>query len=232
MDPTRKTARWAGLLYFLTIPLGMTGLIYVPSKLFVPGDSAATAGNIRSFTALLRLGIASELLAQIFLIYSVLLLFRLFRPVSETLARQLVVLGALVSAPILFVNVINEFAALILAGGGGTLTVFDQPQRDALAYLFMQLHGRGYVVAEIFWGLWLFPFGLLVIRSGFIPRLLGVALIIAGVGYVAESASVILLPNLDDAVNAIARLLELGELPIIFWLMVWGARARRQAGER
>ncbi len=219
MDATRKTARWAGLLYFLTIPTGMFGLVYAPSKLFVHGDAAATADNIRASGWLLRYGMAGELLGQIFLIYAVLVLYRLFRPVDESLARQMVVLGALVSAPILFVNLLNECAALLLVEND----VYAPLGREALAYLFMQLHGRGYIVAEIFWGLWLFPFGLLVIRSGFIPRILGWALIAAGIGYVASSAAWFLAPEYQDAVDAVARRLELGELPIVFWLMIWGA---------
>jgi hypothetical protein len=219
MDATRKTARWAGLLYFLTIPTGMFGLVYAPSKLFVHGDAAATAENIRASDWLLRYGMAGELLGQIFLIYAVLVLYRLFRPVDEALARSMVVLGALISAPILFVNLLNECAALLLVEND----IYEPLGRDALAYLFMQLHGRGYIVAEIFWGLWLFPFGLLVIRSGFIPRILGWALIAAGIGYVASSAAWFLAPDYQDAVDAVARRLELGELPIVFWLMIWGA---------
>jgi hypothetical protein len=211
--------------YFLTIPSGMIGPVYVPSRLFVHGDAAATAANIRGSAALLCLGMASELLGQVLLIYAALLLYRLFRPVSEKLAFQMLVLGALVSAPILCVDVLNEITALILAGGGGgTLAAFDPAQRDALAYLFMVLHGRGYDVAEIFWGLWLFPFGLLVISCGFIPRLLGVLLLIAGIGYVGDSIASVALPDIEDWVFAVARRLELGELPIIFRLMILGVR--------
>ena len=222
MDATRNTARWAGLLYFLTIPTGMFGLVYAPSKLFVHGDAAATAENIRASSWLLRYGMAGELLGQIFLIYAVLVLYRLFRPVDEALARQMVVLGALVSAPILFVNLLNECAALLLVQSD-VLATLGRQQADTLAYLFMQLHGRGYIVAEVFWGLWLFPFGLLVTRSGFIPRILGWALIAAGIGYVAGSAAWFLAPDYQDAVDAVVRRLELGELPIVFWLMIWGA---------
>jgi len=222
MDATRKTARWAGLLYFLTIPTGMFGLVYAPSKLFVQGDATATADNIRASGALLRLGMAGELAGQVFLIYAVLVLYRLFRPVDASLARQMVVLGALVSAPILFVNLLNEFAALLLVEND-VYAPIGRPQLDALAYLFMQLHGRGYVVAQLFWGLWLFPFGLLCIRSGFIPRILGWALIAAGIGYVADCAAWFLAPDFEDAVDAVARRLELGELPIVFWLMIWGS---------
>jgi hypothetical protein len=221
---TKRTARRAGALYFPTLLLGPVGLLYVPSQIFVHGDASATAEHIRRSSTLLRVGMASELIAQLLLVYAVLVLYELFKPVNRSYARQLVTLGALVSAPILFVNLLNEFAALILASGTGYLTAFTPQQLDALAYLFMQLHGRGYVIAEIFWGLWLFPFGALVIRCGFIPRLLGVLLVIAGVGYVADCTIGLLFPQLPDTIGGICRLLELGEMPIIFWLLIWGAR--------
>jgi Domain of unknown function (DUF4386) len=220
----KKTARLAGALYFLTIGTGAIGLVYVPSKLLVSGDASATADNIRASPFLLRFGIANELFGQIALVYAVLVLYRLFKPVNESQARQLLVLGALVSAPILFVNVLNEFAALLLLSGNSYLSVFDKAHLDALAYFFMRLHGRGFVVAEIFWGLWLFPFGALVIRCGFIPRFLGVLLLIAGLGYVADSIVSLLLPQFEDVVHSTVRLMEQGEPPIIFWLLIWGAR--------
>jgi Domain of unknown function (DUF4386) len=224
LSAIKRTARVAGALYFLTIGTGFMGLVYVPSKLVVRGDATATAANIRASVFLLRLGIASELFGQIALVYAVLVLYRLFKPVNESQARQLLVLGALVSAPILFVNVLNEFAALLLVSGNSYLAVFDKAHLDALAYFFMRLHGRGFVVAEIFWGLWLFPFGALVIRCGFIPRFLGVLLLIAGLGYVADSIVSLLLPQFEDVVHSTVRLMEQGEPPIIFWLLIWGAR--------
>jgi hypothetical protein len=103
----------------------------------------------------------------------VLLLYRLFKPVNTLLAQQLLILGALVSVPIVFLNTVNEMAALTLARGPAFLSVFDRGQADALAYLFLRLHSLGINVASIFWGLWLIPFGLLVVRSGWFPRVLG-----------------------------------------------------------
>ncbi|HZO20649.1 MAG TPA: DUF4386 domain-containing protein, partial [Gemmatimonadaceae bacterium] len=97
-----------------------------------------------------------------------------------------------------------------------------RPQRDALAYLFVRLHDRGLVVASIFWGLWLFPLGMLAIRSRFVPRILGVLLIIAGGGYLASSTVLLVLPRFADVVVPVASILYFGELPFIFWLVVWG----------
>jgi len=131
----------------------------------------------------------------------------------------------LLSVPISFLNVLNEIAALNLAQGGTNfLSVIDASQRDAVAYLFMRLHGRGFVLAQVFWGLWLFPFGACVIRSGFIPRFLGILLMVAGAGYVADSFAELALPQYADAVGRVTAIANFGELPIIFWLLIWGAK--------
>jgi hypothetical protein len=225
MDSTRKQARIAGLLYALIAVTAPVGLIFVPGKLFVTGDAAATADHIRASESLLRMGIASELFHQAIEVFLVLVLYGLFKGVNKSLARQLAILG-LIPIPIVFLNVLNEIAALILVSGANFLAVFGKPQLDALAMLFVRLHGQGLQVAAIFWGLWLFPFGLLVMRCGFIPRALGVLLMIAGLGYVLESFTSLILPHSTGTVGGIAGILELGELPIILWLLIWGAKAK------
>jgi hypothetical protein len=189
----------------------------------VSGDATATANHIRASETLLRFGIASELTSFIIFIFVVLALYRLFKAVSEKHALAMVIL-LLVSIPISLLNVLNEIAALILVSGADFLSAFEKGQLDALAYLFLRLHGQGFVVAEIFWGLWLFPFGVLVIRSGFIPRFLGVLLFIAGFGYLASSFTSLLLPSYRHLVDQFAMVLTAGELPIIFWLLIWGAK--------
>jgi hypothetical protein len=200
--------------------------MYVPSKLIVSGNATATADNVRASEGLLRIGIASELIHQVIAIFLVLALYRLFKPVNETQAKQMVILGALVSVPIMFVNVLNDIAALILVSGADFLSVFEKPELDALAYLFLRLHGQGITVASIFWGLWLFPFGMLVIRSGFIPHVFGFLLMIAGVAYLASSFATLVLPRYAELVSQIAFPLEVAEIPIIFWLLIWGAKPR------
>lgn len=226
MSSTQRQARFAGFLYLLMALSAPIGLMYVPGKLIVSGNAAATADNIRASEGLFRLGIASELVHQAIGVFLVLALYRLFKPVDEGLARHLVALGALVSVPIMFVNVLNEIAVLALVRGADFLSVFEKPQSDALAYLFLHLHGRGITVASIFWGLWLFPFGLLVIRSGFIPRVLGYLLLIAGAAYLASATATLLLPQWASMVGQVALPLEVAEVPIIFWLAIWGARTR------
>lgn len=220
----RRQARVAGLWYVVLAISAPFGLMYVPGELLPSQDATAAANQIRVSAWLLRLAIASELFHQVVCVFLVLALYRLFKAVSETHARQLVVLGALVSVPIVFLNVLNQIAALVLVRGASFLSVFDARQLDALAYLFLRLHGQGILIASIFWGLWLFPFGTLVIRSGFIPPVLGVALFIGGAGYLIVSIYTLILPQLPHVVRQLGENLELGEVPIIFWLAIWGAR--------
>lgn len=224
MNSTKKQARIAGLLYLLLGVTAPIGLLLVPNELIVTGDATSTADRIRASESLFRIGVASELFSQVIVIFLVLALFRLFRAVNENLAVLVVILGALVSVPIAFLNVVNELAALMLLRGAEFLSVFDESQLDALAYFFLRLHGRGLDVVAIFWGLWLFPFGMLVIRSGFIPRVLGVLMMIAGFSYLASSITTVLLPQYVQAVNRFTMVLSFGEVPIIFWLVIWGAR--------
>ncbi len=225
----KKTAQLAGILYLLGGLTAPFALIYVPGKLLVPGDATATANALRTLGGLLRMGIAVELLGFTLSIFVSLVLYRLFKAVSQQQALALLVLS-LLSIPIVFVNLLNEIAALQLAAGGANfLSVFDAPQRDALAYLFLSLHGKGFTVAQIFWGLWLFPFGILVIRSGFIPRVLGVLLIIAGVGNLIAAFTALVLPQYVDRVSLFTTVLSFGEMPIIFWLLIRGARPQPAA---
>jgi hypothetical protein len=228
MISKKEQARHAGRLYFLMGIIAPIGLLLVPNALIVSGDAAATADRIRASAWLLRLGIASELVHQVIAVFLLLALYRVFKEVDEHQARLLVILGGLVSIPIVFLNVVNEVAALIIVRGPRFLSVFDQGQQDALAYLFLRLHTQGINVASIFWGLWLFPFGVLVIRSGFIPRVLGILMLIAGVAYLAGSFTSLLLPQSAPLVNQVAGILQFGELPIIFWLLIWGAREPRR----
>jgi hypothetical protein len=223
MNSTKKQARVAGLLYLLASIPAPFGLIYVPNKLIVTGDATATADHVRASDTLLRLGIGSELISSIIFIFVVLALYRLFKPVSEKHALAMATL-LLISLPISFFSVLNEIAALTVVSGASFLSAFDQRQLDTLAYLFFRLRGHGIIVAQIFWGLWLFPFGILVIRCGFIPRFLGFLLFIAGFGYVASSFTALLLPAYRHSVDQFATILEAAELPIIFWLLIWGAK--------
>jgi Domain of unknown function (DUF4386) len=143
--------------------------------------------------------------------------------VSNTQASLMVTL-VLISVPITFLNVLNEVAALRLLHGVSFLGVVNDTQRDVLALLFLNLHGDGASLANIFWGLWLFPFGALVMRSGFIPRILGVLLILNGVALIVVSLTALMFPAHLDTVSRYAIVPELGELWMMGWLLIKGVR--------
>jgi hypothetical protein len=230
MTPNKKTARGAGLLYVLLGITGAFGIAIVPATLIVRGDATATAERIRSSEPLFRLGIASELIAATTFIFLGLALHRLFKAVNEGQASLMVIL-VLVSVPISFLNVLNEIAALVLLSGPDFLSVFGKPQLEALALLFLGLHSQGFGVAEIFWGLWLLPLGALVIGSGFAPRVLGFLVILAGLAYLADSFTSLLLPLYRQLVSIVAALFEaVGELSMIAWLLITGAKAQPLEG--
>jgi len=135
----------------------------------------------------------------------------------------------LVQVPIGFVDAVNQLAVLVLLRGADFLAVFDQPHREALAMLFLKLSDQMTIVSEIFWGLWLFPLGLLTFRSGFLPRFLGVWLIINGIAYVVTSFVGMMTPQHMDFVSKVTFPLLLGELAFMLWLVIRGARPKQPA---
>src|SRR4029077_17343216 len=223
MSFTRNPGRFAGLLYVLTSIIGFFAMGYVPGKLIVHGNAAATAVNISAHETLFRLGVAGAIIGQAAFIFVALALFDLLKGVSQRHA-SLMVLLIVVSVPIAFVNELNSIAALVLVRGADFLSVLDKPQREALAMLFLKLHGQGFVVAEMFWGLWLFPLGLLVYKSRFVPRFLGVWLLFAGVAWVVQSLTGLLLPQYQDKVNSYSQPAIVGEIAFMLWLLIKGAK--------
>jgi hypothetical protein len=226
VNSIQNKARFAGLLYLLTAIPNVSYLIYVPSVLIVPGDATATAGRIMASESLFRMGIVSELAGATIFIFVVLALQDLLKSVNKKYA-SLMVTFFVISVPISCVNVLNQIAVLRLLRGDSFLSVFDQHQLDALVMVFLNLHGYGTVVAQIFWGLWLFPFGVLVFKSGVLPRILGVLLIIGCFGYIAASVTVLLFPTSGHMVHEL--LLAPGgvaELSILLWLLIKGVQAR------
>jgi len=221
--PLHSQARRAGLLYVaagFTVPFA---LLYVPGAIVVRGDPTATADRLRGARWVVELGIAAELLNCSVIVIAMLALYRLFRRVSEPLAIAMVALF-LVSVPLQLANLLTHFAALMMTSGTPTLAAFSKDQLDALAYTFVRMHARGIDLAQIYWGLWLIPYGLVVRRSGFIPAWLGIPLIVAGVAYVANSVTTLFFPEYARVISPVMLALGAGELPILVWLIGWGAR--------
>ncbi len=223
MSTVRRRARTAGLLYLLMIITGLPGLIFIPSKLIVTGNAAATADHIRAGATLLRIGIASDLIGEVLYIYLALALYRLLETVNRSVAVQMVAL-VLISVPIVLLNALNEVAALAFAQSPPYLTTFTRAQLDSLVYLVMYLREQGIHIAQVLWALWLVPFGWLVIRSQFLPKPLGVLLMFGAAGQLTNVVTNLFPGNYTAIADPIGQVLALGEMPIIPWLVIWGMR--------
>ncbi len=221
MATINRTARLAGGLYLALMPFGFFGILYVPSVLRVAGDAAATARNILASEWLFRSGTLSHLVSQTIFIFLALTLYRLLAPVNKSQAVLMVVL-VLAGIPIAFLNEVNHLAALRLlkTGADGAFTL---AQLQAQAMLFLDMRQDGIVVAQIFWGLWLLPLGLLVFRSGFLPKVLGILLMIAGAGYLIDCTTRLLHPDLA----MIGQFTFVGELLLPLWLLFKGVNVVR-----
>jgi len=223
-QPADRVVRAAGALYLLFVVTSVP-FIFAPQTLIVAGDATATAHRILASETLFRIAIASGLIATIIFVFLARELYRLLSSVNETWALLMVVL-VLLSVPISFVGILDEIAALTLIHGGPALSGLETNQRSALAMFFLGLSSDNFSLNSIFFGLWLFPFGLLVIRSGFIPGILGYLLIIAGSSYVVGSLNFVLSPPFANVVSTVVSVGYLGELGAVVWLVVAAARVQ------
>jgi len=224
MSSTRNPGRVAGLWYLLLVLAGPVRLIYIPSKLFVHGNATATASNIAAHEWLFRLGIVSDLFCAVILIFLTLALYRLFKGVDQNLAVLVVIFGGVMPALIDFVGIVSDAAALTLVRGADFLSVFEKPQRDALAMLFLRLRDHQNTAAEILWGLWLFPLAILTYRSRFLPRFLGVWLTVNGFAYVLLSLTGELLPQYQNKLFLLSQPALFAEIAFMLWLVIKGAK--------
>ena len=218
-----NTTRIPGILYVVMGIPAAFGLMYVPSKIMVLGNAAATTTNILANESLFRAGIVSQFISNTMFILLVLVLYRVFKQVSSYHAK-LMVAFVLVQVPIGFLmETFNITSLLILKGE--IMKALDPQQRQDMAMLFLTMHKYGMITIEIFSGLWLIPFGQLVYKSQFVPRIFGVLLIIGGIAYIIESLSFWLLPDYQIFVSRFAIILySLGETPMILWLLIKGVR--------
>jgi len=230
--PSKKDARVAGLAYILASVVGFVRLAYIPKVLIVHGDATATANNIVAHEWLFRLGIVSDLLGGALWLFVPLALYRLLKGVDQELAVLMVILGSLMQVPLFFINSVTDAATLLLARGADFLSVFDKPQRDALAMLSLNLHHQLDLANEIFWGLWLLPFGLLVYRSRFLPRFLGVWLVIACFAWLAFSFTGLLSPQYESTAFKLTQPFALGEMATMLWLALIGTKEQRLAAAK
>jgi hypothetical protein len=221
----RKTARIAGFWYLLMLITGPVGMMYVPSRIIIAGDATETANNIVSFDFLFRIGIMSNIICQITFVFLVIALYNLLKTVNMNYARLMVSL-VLVAVPIAFLNELTQITALLIKDNVDYLKVFEKSQIDTLTMLVLNIHQQGILLAGFFWGLWLLPLGLLVIKSGFIPKIIGIFLVLGCFSYLADSTTSLLIPRYEKVVSDILMIpLGIGEVSMIFWLLIKGVKA-------
>jgi hypothetical protein len=225
MNSLKKTARLAGLLNLLVAATTGFSVVYVRSTLVVAGDAAATANNIMANELLFRMAIVSNLCAQIFLLFFGLTIFRLFKGVNKTLVMVFLT-SILMSVAIAVVNALNNIAALVVLSKPDYLKVFGQEQLNGIMMLFLRLTGYGQGLLELFWTLYLFSFGLLIIKSKYMPKILGILLMIGSLGFTINTFTKILIPQFYSTTFTQLAMFggALGGIPIILWLLIKGAK--------
>ena len=230
MTVEKKTSRLAGLLYLIVVATGVFSLAYVPSQIALADDPHATVSNIMTSESLFRFGIATFMVMQVAFVLLPLVLFRLLRTVRETVATLMVAL-AVVSVPIALVSLSSRLDALSLLTDPRYATAWTPQQLQAEVLLALGDYGNGLHITKLFWGLWLFPFGYLVLRSGFLPKILGQLLILGCLGYVIDVFGELFVPAYADA--AISRFVRLpasvGEIGTCLWLLIVGARVPQRS---
>jgi len=220
----KRTARFAGLLYLVWIMTGLFAMFYVPSKINTQGDAVTTAQNILAHEFLFRTSIVNDLFSSTLWVVMVLVFYRMFKQVDKRQAKLLVAL-VIVQIPVaLFMDTFNITSLMIFKGE--ILKTFEPAQRQDLAMLFLKMSDYGVLTLEAFWGLWLFPLAFLVYKSRFLPRFLGVWLIITGFFYLGLSFTDIMLPQYKDMVthSVFALPAEIGEVALMLWLLIMGTK--------
>jgi hypothetical protein len=220
----QQTARLAGALYLAMGVSGAFALVYIPSVFLVPGDATATASRIAASPMLYRFGVFADLMCGVFAVWLAMVLYDLFKDVDRGQARLMVgfVLGMVAIG---LVNTVTMAGPLVLTSGASYLSAFDKHQLDALTLGIVGLRSQGIRAATMYWGLWLLPLGFLVYKSGFLPRLLGVLVIIAGCSYVIDSVAYYFFPDYARMAALISTLPQAaGEMGFTGWLLIKGVR--------
>lgn len=226
----KRKARLAGLLYLFLVLSGLYGLIYLPAKIPQGGDAVTTAKNILAHEFLFRTGLVNGMASALLFLFVVLALYRLLEPVDGRQARLMVILIVL-QIPIGFMLEVFPVTSLMILNGEA-LKVLEPGQKEPLALLLLEIGNQGTRAMELFWGIWLFPFAWLVWKSGFIPRILGLFLILNGLAYILEWSTLLLFPAYKALVRIWVYPFFFGELAITLWLLLVGIRIKPVAQGR
>jgi Domain of unknown function (DUF4386) len=225
----KRTARRAGVLYLAMSICAMVGYLYLHRLFFISGDPAATARSILAKEGLYRASIVLDLFGEFLFILVVLDLYRLFRDVDRNQARLMVALIG-TGIAVQFATFVLNAVPLMLLSGADHLSAFSQQQLETLSYVSLSLAGKQGELLMSIWGLWLFPFAILTIKSGFLPKFLGALLVVTGVAYVVACVTTIAFPEHIHTVNKVAFPLYFGEFIVVLWLAFVGAKPRTAEG--
>lgn len=228
MDSNKKTARIAGLLYLIVVLTGIFNLMYVPSKLIVWDNASVTFNNILESETLFRLGIVGGIICYTAFLILPIVLYKLLNQVNKTYAIGMVAL-AVISVPLSLVNLLNKVNVLTLIDKAQYLQVIEADELQAQVLLYLDFYNNGIEIASVFWGLWLLPFGYLVFKSGFLPKILGICLMAGCFGYLTNFIGGFLFQNYAGL--GIARFVSLpgsiGEIGICLWLLIIGIKDKQ-----
>ncbi len=221
----QKTARVAGLLSIILLVSGSFAL-FIESRLIVPGNIAITAGNILASETLFRFGFTSGLICQTLFILFAILLYKLYKPVNKNWALIMLIF-ALIPVPIAMLSHVNQFGALLLLKSADCMKAFTINQVHAQAMFFLDLHKHGILIATIFWGIWLLPLGFLAFKSGFVPKIFGVLLMIGCFGYVMRFFLTFLFQSYSGEFSLILAAAHIGEVSHGLWLLIKGVNVEQ-----
>ena len=229
MNSNKKNARMAGLWYLLVAIFGAFNTMFVYSKLYVSGDAAATVTNILASEWLFRLGILSNLITTICFLFLADALYKLFKSVDKDLVR-LMVIFIIASVPVAYLEML-KFAPILLLSKAAYLSAFEPAQLQALAMVLLDMFQQGFNISYIFYGLWMFPLGLLVFKSGssFISKVIGVLLMVGCFCYLVSFLDILLSLNYQAITSLWMNIAFIGEILCILWLLIKGPKDQEPA---
>ena len=224
MTSTRNTARLAGLLWILGAATAGFSIVYTRNKLIVFGDAATTIANLRAFEGLFRASIASSVLSAIFTFFFGLALFQVFKDARKSLSMMFLT-SILITVGLSAANAVNNLGAVVVLGDAGYLKAFQPEQLTALAMVFLRINNYALGIVEIFTGIYMFTLGLLILKTGYVPKFMGVLLMIGACAFPVNTFMKILLPHTFPAMTQVTMMMNALGAPLkMLWLAFMGVK--------
>jgi hypothetical protein len=226
MSTPRHLARIAGLLYLIVGVFGGFAIGYVTPLVYAPGDPLTTAANVSANAGLVRASVLADLIQSTVFVFLAMVLFAILKDVNRSVARAMVILVAIATA-VMCLNEVFQIGALLVSGEGAYATGFGAAGADALVLLLMDLlYHYGFLIAQIFFGLWLIPLGYLAYTSGLFPRALGVVLVVGGSAYIVDLTLALVAPDISHQVHGLLTMPStIAEVWTVLYLLVKGVRS-------